>query len=86
MPARISVTRGVTAGAAVVFLLLIAGAAAGAPVLSNTAEVKSAVGSATTEARWYGWRRRYYGRSYRGRRYGSGCHMSGGYHRPSLCW
>jgi hypothetical protein len=36
MPARISVTRGVTAGGAVVFLLLVAGAAAGAPVLSNT--------------------------------------------------
>ena len=83
MPARISVTRGVTASAAVVFLLAVAGTAAGAPVLSGTAEVKPAVAPAATEARWG---RRYYGRSYRGRRYGSGCHMSGGYQRPSLCW
>ena len=83
MPARISVSRGLTAGAAVVFLLMVAGAAAGAPVLSGTADMKAAVAPVATEARWG---RRYYGRSYRGRRYGSGCHMAGGYHRPSLCW
>jgi hypothetical protein len=83
MSARISVTRGVTASAAAVFLLVIAGAATGAPVLSGTAQLKSAVAPAAAEARWG---RRYYGRSYRWRRYGSGCHMSGGYYRPSLCW
>ena len=43
MRARISVTRGVIASAAVVFLFVVAGAAAGAPVLSGTAEVKSAI-------------------------------------------
>jgi hypothetical protein len=83
MPTRISVARGLTASAAVVFLLVVVGAATGAPVPSGTAEVKSAVAPAATEARWG---RGYYGRSYRWRRYGSGCHMSGGYHRPSLCW
>jgi hypothetical protein len=86
MPARISAARCVTAGAAVVFLLSVAGTVVGAPVLSSTVQVKSAVAPAVVEARWYGWRHRYYGRSYRGRRYGSGCHMSGGFYRPSLCW
>jgi hypothetical protein len=83
MPTRISAARSVTASAAVVFLLVLAGAATGAPVLSGTAEVKSVVAPAAAEVRWG---RRYYGRAYRGRRYGSGCHMSGGYYRPSLCW
>jgi hypothetical protein len=83
MPTRVSVACGVTASAAVALLLVLAGAATGAPVLSGTAGVKSAVAPAAAEARW---RRYYVGRSYRWRRYGSGCHMSGGYHRPSLCW
>jgi hypothetical protein len=83
MPTRISAARAVTASAAVVFLLVVGGAATGAPVLSGTADMKAAVAPVATEARWG---RRYYGRSYRGRRYGSGCHMAGGYHRPSLCW
>ncbi len=78
---------GVTAAAIALPLLLVVASASGAPVLSGTAEVKSAVASAMTEARWYGWRRRYFvGRGYGWRRYGSGCHMAGGYHRPSLCW
>jgi hypothetical protein len=76
---------GIAAGA--IALPLVMGSASGAPVLSGTAEVKSAVAPAATEARRWGWRRRYYiGRGYGWRRYGSGCHMSGGYYRPSLCW
>jgi hypothetical protein len=76
-----------TAGAAAALTVLVAGAAVGAPVLSSTEQLKSAVAPAATEARWWGWRwRRGYYRSYGWRRYGSGCHMSGGYYRPSLCW
>jgi hypothetical protein len=66
--------------------LIVAGSAAGAPLPSSTAQLRSAVAPAVAEARWWGRRRYYTGRRYGWRRYGSGCHMSGGYHRPSLCW
>jgi hypothetical protein len=87
MQKSICVIRGATAGAVAMLALVVAGSASGAPVLSSTAQVKSAVTPAATEARWWGWRgRRAYYRGYGWRRYGSGCHMSGGYYRPSLCW
>ena len=43
---------GITAGAIALPLLLVVGSASGAPVLSGTADVKSAVAAAPTEARW----------------------------------
>lgn len=77
----------IAAGSVALPLLLVSEAASGAPVLSGNAQVKSAVAPAAAEARWWGWRsRRGYYRAYGWRRYGSGCHMSGGYYRPSLCW
>jgi len=69
--------------------LLLAGPATAAPVLSNTAAVKSAAANVTTDVRWrrWGWRRGYYfiGSSYGGWRRGY-CHIPGGYYRPNACW
>ena len=78
--------------AGIVFALL-ASAVGAAPVLSNTAEVKSATTSAAIDARWRRgrWHRGYFvGPTYRygyGRWYSnSGCHIAGGYYRPNGCW
>jgi hypothetical protein len=79
-------------GAASALILLTVGAVAAAPVLSSSAEVKSAAPTAVIDARWRrrGWRRSYFiGSAYGyGRwRYGnSGCHIAGGYYRPNACW
>jgi hypothetical protein len=89
--------RAMGAGLAGALVLSIAWSVAAAPVLSSTAEVKSAAPTAEIDARWrrwgwrrsWGWRRGYFiGPTYR---YGgwysnSGCHIAGGYHRPDGCW
>jgi hypothetical protein len=84
----ICVARCATAATVAALALLVAGPAGSTPVPSSTALVKSAVASVAVDARWYGWRgRRYFiGRSYGSRRYGSGCHVPGGYNRPNGCW
>ena len=76
---------------ALVLVLSLAGSVAAAPVLSSTAEVKSAVATAVIDARWrrWGWRRGYFiGSAYGYRRWysNSGCHIAGGYYRPNGCW
>jgi len=71
--------------------LFVVGSVTAAPVLSGTAQVKSAVDNPTTDVRYrhwrgyrgYAWRRGYAGRRYS---YNSGCHVLGGYHRPDGCW
>ena len=77
-------------GIAGALTLLAAAPIAAAPVLSNTAQVKSTAPSAAIEARWRrrAWRRSYFiGSSYGRWRYGtSGCHIAGGYYRPNGCW
>jgi hypothetical protein len=62
MRKSICVVRGAAAGAVAMLVLVAAGSASGAPVLSSTAQVKSATAPAATEARWWGWRgrRAYY--------------------------
>jgi len=79
------------AGFAGMLALSLAGTGAAAPVLSSTAEVKSAAATQAIDARWrrWGWRRSYfigsaygYGRWYRN----SGCQIPGGYYRPNACW
>src|SRR5215470_1666773 len=79
------------AGLAGMLALSLAGTVAAAPVLSSTAEVKSAAATQAIDARWrrWGWRHSYfigsaygYGRWYRN----SGCQIPGGYSRPNACW
>ena len=84
------------AGLAGLLALSLAGTVAAAPVLSSTAEVKSAAATKAIDARWrrWGWRRGYgyrgyfIGSSYYGyaRYSNSGCHIAGGYGRPNACW
>ena len=84
------------AGLAGLLALSLAGTVAAAPVLSSTAEVKSAAATEVIDARWrrWGWRRGYgyrgyfIGSSYYGyaRYSNSGCHIAGGYNRPNACW
>jgi hypothetical protein len=78
-------------GTACALFSLTGGPLAAAPVLTGTAEVKSAAPMAVIDARWrrWGYRRGYFiGSGYYGRwRYGnSGCHIAGGYYRPNACW
>jgi hypothetical protein len=78
------------AGIAGALALFAAAPTAAAPVLSSTAQAKSAAPSAAIEARWrrWGWRRSYFiGSAYGRWRYSnSGCHIAGGYYRPNGCW
>ena len=81
------------AGLAGMLAFSLAGTVAAAPVLSSTAEVKSAAATEVIDARWrrWGWRRgyRYFiGSAYYGyaRYSNSGCHVEGGYYRPNGCW
>ena len=90
---RSFIVRGATViGIAGALALLVAGSVTAAPVLSSTAQVKSAADNATTEVRWrhwrgyrgYAWRRGYAaGPRYS---YNSGCRVLGGYYRPDGCW
>ena len=82
------------AGLAGMLAVSLAGTVAAAPVLSSTAEVKSAAATKAIDARWRrsGWRRGYrsyfIGSAYYGyaRYSNSGCHVEGGYYRPNGCW
>ena len=79
-------------GLATALVLLIPAGVVAAPVLSSTAVVKSAAGTALVDVRWRrrGWRRSSYfiGSPYYGygRYSNSGCHVEGGYYRPNGCW
>src|SRR5256885_2120629 len=82
MTKLVSVRRTLGMGlAGAVALIAAAGSVTAAPVVSNSAAVKSAATSVATEARW-----RHHVRRYRGYAYNSGCHVEGGYHRPNGCW
>jgi hypothetical protein len=74
------VQRVIGIGLAGALAMIAAGSVTAAPVLSSTAQVKSAAASSTTDVRWRHWRWR------RGYAYNSGCHVEGGYHRPNGCW
>jgi hypothetical protein len=84
------------AGLATALVLLIPAGVVAAPVLSSTAVVKSAAGTALVDVRWrrWGWRRwggrrsYFIGSAYYGyaRYSNSGCHIAGGYNRPNGCW